>query len=144
MYDVENTDAFGFDPLTRTTTFHTRMHILARIYACMDARSLACTRQRDRIQRPREHRSTAQERRRTPTALIEDVKKPREFAASRRQILAVISASFVRDIRLLGFRFSLFDIQGVGGVFAGVRLPRLTHPPTATAGRWSKGRLTVI
>jgi len=64
-------------------------------------------------------------------------KAPR-FAASRRQIPAVISASFVRDIRLLGFRFSLFGIQGVGGVFAGVRLPRLTHLPTATAGRWSK------
>ncbi len=43
---------------------HACMHMLARIYACMDARSRACTRPQDRIQRPREHRNTAQERRR--------------------------------------------------------------------------------
>lgn len=41
-----------FDPPTRITNFHTRMHMLARIYACMDARSRTCTRQQDRIQRP--------------------------------------------------------------------------------------------
>ena len=30
---------------------------------------------------------------------------------------------------------------GVGGIFAGVRLPRLTHQPTATAGRWQKEKV---
>lgn len=60
-------------------------------------------------------------------------KAPR-FAASRRQIPAAISASFVRDIRLLGFRFSLFRHTRCGRRFRG-REAAAPDPPSDRYGR---------
>lgn len=79
-----------------------------------------------------------------PEGADQRCEKPREFAASRRQIPAIITNSFVSDIHLWDSGFHCWGIQGAGGIFAGVRLPRLTHQPTATAGRWQRRRCTVI
>ena len=70
--------------------------------------------------------------------LIEDVKRPRDSQRrgdrSQQLFPPVSSAIFA----CWDSGFHCFGIQDVGSVFAGVRLPRLTHLPTVTAGRWSK------
>lgn len=73
--------------------------------------------------------------------LIEDVKSPESSQRRGDRSQQLFPNGFVSDIRLLGFRFSLFGHTRCGRHFRGREAAALTHQPTATAGGWQKEKV---